>query len=155
MEGHFVGTLGQPKIWDITNPVSYQHPMAPYDVLVDPQTLPNLPKADADSKMAKEDAKDADKSSEIDMQHVPTVPSFLGKESLVIDENDITAELKKKPWKEGCGKRLRHERLKKTPKDVGGPNAYQTLTCFELEDTPALPNPPSSSSIDDPFDIRM
>ena len=50
--------------------------------------------------------------------------------------------------------RLRHERLKKVPRDVGGPSAYQTLTCFELEDTPALPNPPSSSSIDDPFDIR-
>ena len=40
----FKGTLGQPKIWDITNPVSYQHPMAPYDVLVDPHTVPNLPK---------------------------------------------------------------------------------------------------------------
>lgn len=51
--------------------------------------------------------------------------------------------------------RLRHERLKKVPRDVGGPNAYQTLTCFELEDTPALPNPPSSSSIDDPFDITI
>ena len=38
---------------------------------------------------------------------------------------------------------------------MGGPNAYQTLTCFELEDTPPLPNPPSSSSIDDPFDIRI
>lgn len=60
-----LGTLGQPKIWDITNPVSYQHPMAPYDVLVDPQTLPNLPKADADNKIAKEDAKDADKFSEV------------------------------------------------------------------------------------------
>lgn len=51
--------------------------------------------------------------------------------------------------------RLRHERLKKVPRDMGGPNAYQTLTCFELEDTPPLPNPPSSSSIDDPFDIRI
>ena len=51
--------------------------------------------------------------------------------------------------------RLRHERLKKVPKDVGGPNAYQTLTCFELDDTPVLPSPPSSSSIDDPFDIRI
>ena len=51
--------------------------------------------------------------------------------------------------------RLRHERLKKVPRDVGGPNAYQTLTCFELADTPALPHPPSSSSIDDPFDITI
>ncbi|CAH3022493.1 unnamed protein product [Porites evermanni] len=155
MEGHFVGTLGQPKIWDISNPVSYQHPMAPYDVLVDPQTLPKLPKDQSDVKNKDDDAKDPEKETEVDSQHVPYFSSFLGKESLVIDEHDIAAELKKKPWRESCGKRLRHERLKKTPKDVGGPNAYQTLTCFELEDTPPLPNPPSSSSIDDPFDIRI
>lgn len=154
-EGHFVGTLGQPKIWDISNPVSYQHPMAPYDVLVDPQTLPKLPKDQSDVKNKDDDAKDPEKETEVDSQHVPYFSSFSGKESLVIDEHDIAAELKKKPWRESCGKRLRHERLKKTPKDVGGPNAYQTLTCFELEDTPPLPNPPSSSSIDDPFDIRI
>lgn len=89
------------------------------------------------------------------MQHVSNFSGFLGKETLVINASDIAAELKKKPWKEGCGKRLRHERLKRTPKDVGGPNAYQTLTCFDLEDTPKLPNPPSSASIDDPFDITI
>lgn len=50
--------------------------------------------------------------------------------------------------------RLRHEKLKRIPKDVGGPNAYQTLTCYELDDTPALPTPPAQS-IDDPFDIKV
>lgn len=155
IEGNFVGTLGQPKIWDITNPVSYQHPMAPYDVLVDPQTLPNLPKRETDTKSIAKDTEDADRTNEVDLHHVSTVSSFSGKESLIINASDIAAELKKKPWKEGYGKRLRHERLKRTPKDVGGPNAYQTLTCFELEDTPVLPNPPSSASIDDPFDIKI
>lgn len=38
-----VGTFGQPKPWDINETISYQHPMAPYDVLVDPQTLPSTP----------------------------------------------------------------------------------------------------------------
>ena len=37
------GTLGQPKLWDLKLPSSYQHPMAPYDVLVDPGTLPKHP----------------------------------------------------------------------------------------------------------------
>jgi len=59
------GTLGQPKMWDITNPVSYQHPMAPYDVLVDPQTLPNMPKDGADEQQTPDDAKDTDKSNEV------------------------------------------------------------------------------------------
>ena len=60
-----VGTLGQPKIWDISNPVSYQHPMAPYDVLVDPQTLPKLPKDQSDVKNKDEDAKDPEKETEV------------------------------------------------------------------------------------------
>ncbi|KAK3718085.1 hypothetical protein QZH41_005720 [Actinostola sp. cb2023] len=42
-EGHFIGTFGQPLSWDINEPISYQHPMAPYDVLVDPQTLSYIP----------------------------------------------------------------------------------------------------------------
>ena len=60
------GTLGQPKIWDITNPVSYQHPMAPYDVLVDPHTLPNLPKKEKhDSETATDHANDTDIENEV------------------------------------------------------------------------------------------
>lgn len=61
----FEGTLGQPKIWDITNPVSYQHPMAPYDVLVDPHTLPNLPKKDKHEETAPDDTKDTAIENEV------------------------------------------------------------------------------------------
>lgn len=39
----FIGTFGQPKLWDIHQEVSYQHPMVPYDVLVDPQSIPTHP----------------------------------------------------------------------------------------------------------------
>ena len=61
----FSGTLGQPKIWDITNPVSYQYPMAPYDVLVDPQTLPTLPKGQTDPKPIAKETKRTDQSNEV------------------------------------------------------------------------------------------
>ena len=37
------GTFGQPDLWDIYNPSTYQHPMVPYDVLVDPMSLPVHP----------------------------------------------------------------------------------------------------------------
>ena len=30
-------------MWDITVPSTYQHPMAPYDVLVDPLSMPSHP----------------------------------------------------------------------------------------------------------------
>jgi hypothetical protein len=37
------GTFGQPEMWDIYNPTTYQHPMVPYDVLVDPMSMPTHP----------------------------------------------------------------------------------------------------------------
>lgn len=56
----FLGTFGQPKAWDINEPVTYQHPMAPYDVLVDPQTLANVPK----TPVATEETKTQEKKKE-------------------------------------------------------------------------------------------
>jgi len=40
LEGHFIGTCGQPTPWNLYSPTSFQHPMVPYDVLVDPASLP-------------------------------------------------------------------------------------------------------------------
>ena len=37
------GTFGQPQPWDVYNPSTFQHPMVPYDVLVDPLSLPSHP----------------------------------------------------------------------------------------------------------------
>lgn len=38
----FAGTFGQKESWDITNTGTYQHPLAPKDVLLDPLTIPTL-----------------------------------------------------------------------------------------------------------------
>ena len=37
------GTFGQSESWDVYNIKSYQHPMVPYDVLIDPLSLPSVP----------------------------------------------------------------------------------------------------------------
>ena len=37
------GTFGQPEPWDIYNVSTWQHPMAPFDVLVDPMSMPEHP----------------------------------------------------------------------------------------------------------------
>ena len=58
------GTLGQPKHWDIYDPSTYQHPMAPYDVLVDPVSIPNHPLLDTKSE------------SEDRGEHIDNDPSF-------------------------------------------------------------------------------
>lgn len=38
-----LGTFGQDEPWDVFNPNTFKHPMVPYDVLVDPQSMPNHP----------------------------------------------------------------------------------------------------------------
>ena len=37
------GTFGQSESWDVYNMKTYQHPMVPYDVLIDPLSLPSVP----------------------------------------------------------------------------------------------------------------
>ena len=54
-----------------------------------------------------------------------------------------------------CFCRLRHERLRRKPQATDGPNAYQSLTCYDLEVTPPIPPPPDTSFINDPFDIKF
>ena len=59
---HLSGTFGQPNVWDITTPTSYQHPMAPYDVLVDPLSVPKHPTLDvADNDTSEAKPKEEDK----------------------------------------------------------------------------------------------
>ena len=38
-----IGTFGQPDTWDIHDSDTFQHPMVPYDVLIDPRSLPIHP----------------------------------------------------------------------------------------------------------------
>jgi len=39
----FLGTFGQRKPWDVYDSTTWQHPMVPPEVLVDPQSLPEHP----------------------------------------------------------------------------------------------------------------
>ena len=58
----FQGRLVKPNVWDITTPTSYQHPMAPYDVLVDPLSVPKHPTLDvADNDTSEAKPKEEDK----------------------------------------------------------------------------------------------
>ncbi|XP_032235242.2 WD repeat-containing protein on Y chromosome isoform X2 [Nematostella vectensis] len=157
-QGHFIGTFGQPKMWDITEPATYQHPMAPYDVLVDPQTLPEMPAKMATRPPTRQDGQQGTGNTDKEDQESTTIPERPvykpQKNLLIVDDAEIADELKKKTVTTGMGKRLRHEKLRRRPREASGPSHYQTLKCFDLEDTPSLP-PPPSSTIDDPLDFRF
>ncbi|XP_063807759.1 WD repeat-containing protein on Y chromosome-like isoform X2 [Pseudophryne corroboree] len=41
--GEFIGTFGQADPWEVSTPASWKHPMVPYDILIDPQSMPIHP----------------------------------------------------------------------------------------------------------------
>ncbi|XP_071951711.1 cilia- and flagella-associated protein 337-like [Antedon mediterranea] len=144
--GHYIGTLGQTETWDIYNPSTYIHPMVPYDVLVDPLSMPSHPVLNTKSStedVIRADSEDGDSlngTSSTDEAEVTSM-SFNSRFTFHYDDTMIANELKTKPFDNSCGKRLRHERLKVNPKDRGGQNAYQQLKCFNLDDTPPITHP--------------
>ncbi|XP_072171177.1 cilia- and flagella-associated protein 337-like [Diadema setosum] len=173
-EGHYVGTFGQDDPWDVFNPATFKHPMVPYDVLVDPQSMPNHPIFDdkspsvsdyicdsLDGNQAGGDAETGDGESSSQGEEVEekeeekksdSMTYVSSQEKFVYNDDMIAAELREKPFNRGTGKRLRHEKLKAMPKERAVTSAYQTLKCFELEDTPP-PQPPSRNKdkVSDPF----
>ena len=67
----FKGTFGQPDAWNIYNYSSFQHPMVPYDVLVDPLSLPDHPvldgKHNANHIVHEDSARNSDSEEEVTM----------------------------------------------------------------------------------------
>ncbi|XP_046853202.1 WD repeat-containing protein 64-like isoform X2 [Xenia sp. Carnegie-2017] len=155
MNGHFIGTFGQPKLWDINQEVSYQHPMVPYDVLVDPLSVPKHPifnDHDTNDEIVEVD------EVKHEVQSVGSTDDSASKEHHVnrLDDQHISNDLKERISKNSMGKRLRHEKLRqKTQMFDVGPNAYQSLTCYDLEVAPKIPSPPDTSIIDDPLNIKF
>jgi len=138
LEGEYIGTFGQPDPWDIFDPKTYQHPMVPYDVLVDPLSLPTHKVYEKKLTMQQvvHGAEDGDGSRS------PSPPLTLShRPQIKIDDTTIAAEIKEKRYATANGKRLRHERNKPLKQDRGGPSEYQMLRCHALDDTPHIQAP--------------
>jgi len=41
-DGEYVGTFGQNQRWDLTDDATWKHPFTPDDVLIDPQSVPDI-----------------------------------------------------------------------------------------------------------------
>ncbi|XP_075448271.1 cilia- and flagella-associated protein 337-like isoform X2 [Ascaphus truei] len=52
MDGEFIGTFGQLDPWEIFTPASWKHPMVPYEILVDPESMPVHPVLEGESRMS-------------------------------------------------------------------------------------------------------
>ncbi|KAJ8404726.1 hypothetical protein AAFF_G00335890 [Aldrovandia affinis] len=153
--GEFIGTFGQAENWSIHTPSSWKHPTIPYEILIDPLSMPahsileegtsasdiiNLEQAEE----AREDANNAKSDSS----------SKLRFPAPHISDKDIEEEIRSLRYSTKQGKRLRHEIFKKAnkPPSHGGPKAYHTLKCFDIDDTSTACKKPDLSLVaTDPF----
>nr|KAG5692186.1 hypothetical protein BaRGS_008732 [Batillaria attramentaria] len=152
-----VRTFGQPELWDVYNPSTYQHPMVPYDVLVDPMSMPVHPviaQKESTHEVIHQDARrDGDDKSD---QRSTSPPAQYGsKTQFYVSDDQIAAMLKQRPFDKATGKRLRHEKNKKVKVEWSGPSEYQMLHCYDLVDTPQPSPPQLKVNKDDPFDFYI
>ncbi|CAG2192111.1 unnamed protein product [Mytilus edulis] len=130
--GHVDSTFGQPEQWDLYNTSTFCHPMVPYDVLIDPMSLPSHP-------ILKEGSKTDELLEEIKKKEDETVNTGLFEEQA----------------KNYHGKWLRHEKTKIKKIDKGGPSDYQTLKWSQIVDPPNPDFPKVKFDKDDPFGSGM
>ncbi|KAM9468399.1 cilia- and flagella-associated protein 337 [Clarias gariepinus] len=147
IHGEFIGTFGQPEQWCLHIASSWQHPAVPYEVLVDPLSMPahamldgkTTPLDDPSSAQAK------DTSSEMSGTKTSVLQSF--------SDQDIRKEIKTSVYPK-CGKRLRHEIFKHSNKPLnhGSLKAYHNLRYFEVVNVPTTCEKPDLSLAGiDPF----
>ncbi|XP_033866082.3 WD repeat-containing protein 64-like [Acipenser ruthenus] len=152
-DGEFIGTFGQPESWNVHTPASWKHPMIPYEILVDPLSMPVHQILEGESNALDVINSDQTTNKETfdtkpESYYPPRVPQ------LIISDEDIKKEIDKNHYPQDHGKRLRHEIYKHTNKtpNHGGSKAYHTLKYFEVTDTPATCKKPDLSAAGmDPF----
>ncbi|XP_048120316.1 WD repeat-containing protein on Y chromosome isoform X3 [Alosa alosa] len=144
--GEFIGTFGQPEAWSLHIPSSWKHPAVPYDILIDPLSMPSHSSLDTETS-TKDIIHKQDQNKFESQSKLKSPPPF-------ISDADIETEVKSPLCPEQLGKRLRHEIFKNASQfpNHGGPKAYHTLKYFDIAPTSAMcERPDLSLAGTDPF----
>uniref|UniRef100_A0A8D0H2M1 Uncharacterized protein n=1 Tax=Sphenodon punctatus TaxID=8508 RepID=A0A8D0H2M1_SPHPU len=64
LDGEYIGTFGQVEPWEICTPASWKHPMVPYEILIDPQSMPTHSMLGGDSSILQDINLDQTKTQE-------------------------------------------------------------------------------------------
>ncbi|KAL6471410.1 hypothetical protein MHYP_G00200600 [Metynnis hypsauchen] len=152
IHGEFIGTFGQPERWSLHTESSWKHPAVPYEVLIDPLSMPShcmlegkLTMSDVFSSGSTGSTGNTRTESESPNKVRHPLPSF--------SDREIEEEINSSFYPEH-GKWLRHEIFKHANKTLnhGGPKAYHTLKYFDVVDAPTTCEKPDLSLAGiDPF----
>uniref|UniRef100_UPI00398F589E uncharacterized protein n=1 Tax=Pristiophorus japonicus TaxID=55135 RepID=UPI00398F589E len=139
MDGEFIGTFGQPQPWEIYAPASWKHPMVPYEILIDPLSMPIHPMLEEETSVIQlinldQSEENKQRTESKDLQHKsPTV---------VISDDDIKEEIQTKTSQNNLGKRMTaHLLTQPVPAIVAGSQLGQTALAAAkvLQSTVKLP----------------
>ncbi|XP_061484436.1 WD repeat-containing protein on Y chromosome-like isoform X2 [Rhineura floridana] len=135
LEGEYIGTFGQAECWEIFTPSSWKHPMVPYEILIDPQSMPIHPVLDnksSDLQIPDQDKRTHDPSTPKEANYNPR-PSHV-----TVTDEDIKEEISKRFYANTSSRRLKHEQSKLLNRRVshGRPNAYCTINYYEVDSFP-------------------
>ncbi|KAF4104264.1 hypothetical protein G5714_015251 [Onychostoma macrolepis] len=108
IHGEFIGTFGQEESWSISTPSSWKHPAVPYEILIDPLSMPSHPILDTEINVS--DVSDSEKTENVNSEL-----------DVLIEETDPPSILNDKDIEDGTnnswslsdpGRRQRHAILK-------------------------------------------
>ncbi|XP_029458508.1 WD repeat-containing protein 64-like isoform X2 [Rhinatrema bivittatum] len=154
MIGEFIGTFGQREPWEIFTPASWKHPMVPFEILIDPESMPVHPVLEGDSSLLQiinadqKDTSEEKSSTKVEMNCSPRVPE------IIVTDSDIKEEIRKQRYARVLGRRWQHERYKNLnkPPNHGGPSTFHKLKYFEIvNDRITCQKPDMSAFGIDPF----
>ncbi|KAL8190932.1 UNVERIFIED_CONTAM: hypothetical protein K2H54_065911, partial [Gekko kuhli] len=121
-------TFGQAEPWDIFTPTSWKHPMVPYEILIDSQSMPNHPVLGGESFGLQITDKDENTQDTANCN-----PRFAQVISEVMKE-----EINRQFSTQAPSRRLKHERSKFLNRlaSHGKPSTYHTINYYEIDSFP-------------------
>ncbi|CAF0745072.1 unnamed protein product [Brachionus calyciflorus] len=144
-DGRYIGTFGQDEVWNLYDEKTYKHPLVPYDVLVDEQSLPEHPVLS--TRETFQEVLDSNRISEkIKKEQEKAAKIISNIKNYMIDDQTIMNQIKNMSVPNKVGKRLRHEITKPNviSMDKNSKNYYQMLKCYQYEPAPPHKEPPNS-----------
>ncbi|XP_073779939.1 cilia- and flagella-associated protein 337 isoform X1 [Danio rerio] len=129
IHGDYIGTFGQEEDWRIETPSSWKHPAVPYEILIDPLSMPSHPVLDEEINQS--DVLSSEKSEnvnkQLDNQTDSDPPTILNDRD--IEDGSISSWFRSEP-----GRRQRHAIFKHLNRASNrtGLKDYNTLKDLDL-----------------------
>ncbi|XP_032651865.1 cilia- and flagella-associated protein 337-like isoform X1 [Chelonoidis abingdonii] len=147
LDGEYIGTFGQAEPWEIFTPASWKHPRVPYEILIDPQSMPIHPMLEREPPV---------------LQLINTEPSNVTLENSFFKHEvsynpklpqvtkpdlDIKEEINQRAYAQALSKRLKQEHYKKInrPLAPGGQSTYHIINTCEVVIAPPICEKPDLS----------